>query len=76
MLHIEVSSTLPSLLCGSCEEILGTKDSTPTDDEVVMLLRMDFALYERSMQGGVFFVVNGSAIPELREKIDQLLSDL
>ena len=76
MLHIEVSSTLPSLLCGSCEEILGTKDSTPTDDEVVMLLRMDFALYERSMQGGVVFVVNGSAIPELREKIDQLLSDL
>lgn len=76
MLHIEVSSTLPSLLCGSCAEILGTKDRTPTDDEVVMLLRMDFALYERSMQGGVVFVVNGSAIPELREKIDQLLSDL
>jgi chemotaxis protein CheC len=76
ILHIDVSSTLPSLLCGSCEEILGTKDSPPTDDEVVMLLRMDFALYERSMQGGVVFVMNGSAIPELREKIDQLLSDL
>jgi len=37
---------------------------------------MDFALYARSMQGGVVFVVNGSAIPELREKIDQFLSDL
>lgn len=76
MLHTEVSSSLPSLLCGSCAEILGNQDSTQTDNEVVMLLRMDFALQERSIQGCVVFVVNGSAIQTLQENIDRFLSHI
>jgi chemotaxis protein CheC len=76
MLHAEVSGSLPSLLCGSCAEILDNQDSTQMDDEVVMLLRMDFALQARSIQGCVVFVVNGSAIQTLQENIDQFLSHI
>lgn len=75
ILHSDVSSSLPSLRCGSCADILGDKDSTQAD-EVVMIVRMDFALHKRSIDGCVVFVVDGNAIQALQENIDQFLSHL
>jgi len=73
ILQSEVSSSLPSLLRGPCETIFGDKNGVQVDHEVVMFLRMDFALHARDMHGCVIFLVDGDAIRMLREHIDQFL---
>jgi len=73
ILQSEVSSSLPSLLRGPCETIFGDKNGVQVDHEVVMFLRMDFALHARDMHGCVVFLVDGDAIRKLREHIDQFL---
>ena len=73
-LQSEVCSSLPSLLRGPCEVIFGDKNGLQVDHEVVMFLRMDFALHARDMQGCVVFLVDSDAMGMLREHIDQLLS--
>jgi len=74
MLQSEVSSSLPSLLRGPCEEVFGDKNGVQVDHEIVMVLLMDFAMHTRDMHGCVVFFVDGEAIRMLREYIDQLLS--
>jgi len=74
MLQSEVSSSLPSLLRGPCEEVFGDKNGVQVDHEIVMVLLMDFAMHTRDMHGCVVFFVDGEAIRMLREHIDQLLS--
>jgi chemotaxis protein CheC len=72
-LQSEVSSSLPSLLRGPCETIFSDKNGVQVDHEVVMFLRMDFALRARDMHGCVVFLVDGDAIRMLREHIDRFL---
>ena len=76
ILQSDVSSSLPSLLRGPCEEVISDKHGAPADDEVVMFLRMDFALHASDMYGCVVFLVDDDAICTLRENIDQFLSHL
>jgi len=73
MLHQEVSSSLPSLWRGACTDILGGQHASDTDD-VVMFLRMDFSLQERSIDGYVMFIIDGNAIAALQASIDEFLS--
>jgi chemotaxis protein CheC len=75
-LQSEVSSSLPSFLRGPCEAIFGDKNGVQVDNEVVMFLRMDFALHARDMHGCVVFLVDSAAMGMLREHIDQLLSHI
>ena len=75
-LQSEVSSSLPSLLRGPWEVIFGDKHGVQVDNEVVMLLRMDFALHASDMHGCVVFLVDSDAMCMLREHIDQLLSHI
>ena len=75
-LQSEVSGSLPSLLRGPCEVIFGDKNGVQVDHEVVMFLRMDFALHTRDMQGCVVFLVDSDAMGMLRKHIDQVLSRL
>jgi chemotaxis protein CheC len=75
-LQSEVSSSLPSLLHGLCEEVFGEKNGVQVDHELVMLLLMDFAMHARDMHGCVVFFIDGAAIRRLREHIDDLLSHI
>jgi chemotaxis protein CheC len=72
LLHSEVSGSLPVLLSGSCEDILGKAGALPADEQV-MVLRMDFTLHERWIKGCVVFIIDGNAMDALQESIDQLL---
>jgi hypothetical protein len=63
-------------LRGSCEAIFGEKHGVQVDHEMVMFLRMDFALHARDMHGCVVFLVDSDAMHRLREHIDQLLSHI
>jgi len=76
ILQSEVSSSLPSFLRGPCEAIFGDKHGVQVDNEIVMFLRMDFALHTRDMHGCVVFLVDGDAMRLLREHVDQLLSHI
>lgn len=74
ILNSPVSGSLPILLQGSYEDIFENKVGLLPEDEVVMVLRMDFSLHERSMNGCVVFIVDGNGIDALRESIDRLLN--
>ena len=76
ILQSQVSSSLPSFLRGPCEAIFGDKHGGQGNNEIIMFLRMDFALHARDMHGCVVFLVDGDAMCILREHIDQLLSHI
>lgn len=76
MLQCEVSSSLPSLLRGTCEDIIGAPSRTPAEQEVVMFLRMDFALRQQSIYGCVMFVIDGNAITAIQQSLEQFLGHL
>jgi len=76
ILQSQVSSSLPSFLRGPCEAIFGDKHGVQGNNEIIMFLRMDFALHASDMHGCVVFLVDGDAMGMLREHIDQLLSHI
>ncbi|MGE3539885.1 MAG: chemotaxis protein CheC [Candidatus Tectimicrobiota bacterium] len=76
MLQSEVCSSLPVLLCGSCEEILDGGSTALASEEAVMLLRMGFALQQQAMQGCVVFIVDHHALVAIQSSVDHFLSHI
>src|SRR5262249_28424876 len=56
--------------------LCAVRNGVQVDHEIVMFLRMDFALHARDMHGCVVFLVDSEAMCMLREHIDQLLSPI
>jgi len=75
MLHYEVTSHLPIFITGTATEVLENDNShsSPLDD-VVMFLRMDFALRSKDISGYVAFILEIPSIAQFKLRIDQYLS--
>jgi chemotaxis protein CheC len=71
ILSHEVLSGLPTFLSGSALDVL---DACITQsDEIVMFLRMDFALQTKDINGYVAFVLNTSSIRRFKTSVDKYL---
>lgn len=71
ILSHEVLSGLPTFLSGSALDVL---DACITQsNEIVMFLRMDFALQTKDINGYVAFVLNASSIKRFKTSVDKYL---
>lgn len=75
MLHYEVTSHLPIFITGTATEVLENDNvHTAQLDDVVMFLRMDFALRSKDISGYVAFILEIPSIAQFKLRIDQYLS--
>lgn len=75
MLHYEVTSHLPIFITGTATEVLENDNAySPQQDDVVMFLRMDFALRSKDISGYVAFILEIPSIAQFKLRIDQYLS--
>lgn len=68
----ELQGSLPSYHVGSSNEILSVNDTSSGD--LVMMLHIDFSLERHDIRGYVAFLLDMSAMLDLRQHIDQYLS--
>lgn len=74
MFQQELQGSLPVVRVGSSQQILNpNKDD---DDPLVMMLRIDFALERQQIQGYLAFILDMSALRDLREQIRRYISRL
>ncbi|QJT83180.1 chemotaxis protein CheC [Kosakonia sp. MUSA4] len=67
MFQKELQGSLPEVRVGTSKEILNPdKDE---NDPIVMMLRIDFALERQQIQGYLAFILDMSALQDLREQI-------
>lgn len=77
MLNYEVTSHLPMFITGTATEVLENEHpqvSISQLDDVVMFLRMDFALRSKDISGYVAFILEIPSIAQFKLRIDQYLS--
>lgn len=75
MLCYEVTSHLPIFITGTATEVLENDNPhTMQLDDVVMFLRMDFALRSKDISGYVAFILEIPSIAQFKLRIDQYLS--
>jgi chemotaxis protein CheC len=75
MLNYEVTSHLPVFITGTATEVLENDNThSPQQDDVVMFLRMDFALRSKDISGYVAFILEIPSIAQFKLRIDQYLS--
>jgi chemotaxis protein CheC len=75
MLHYEVTSHLPIFITGTATEVLENDNPHSVQlDDVVMFLRMDFALRSKDISGYVAFILEIPSIAQFKLRIDQYLS--
>lgn len=70
----ELHGLLPSFQSGSSHDILSS--SNRQDDEMVMMLHINFSLEKHQIHGYVAFLMDMAALHDLRELIDSYLSGL
>lgn len=68
----ELRGSLPEYHVGTSDEILGASGSEP--DSVVLMLHIDFALDKHQIQGYVAFVLDVSALHDLKEQINRYIA--
>ena len=74
MFQKELQGSLPEVRVGTSKEILNPdKDE---NDPIVMMLRIDFALERQQIQGYLAFILDMSALQDLREQIRLYISRL
>lgn len=73
LLH-EITSGLPNFINGTANEILDV--TAAHEDEIVMFLRMDFAIKSQDISGYVAFVLDIPAIERFKVTIDSYLGQL
>lgn len=74
MLSHEVTSHLPVFITGTAIEVLENEANSLLLDDVVMFLRMDFALQSQDISGYVAFILEIPSIEQFKVRIDQYLS--
>lgn len=75
MLNYEVTSHLPIFITGTATEVLENDNvHTTQQDDVVMFLRMDFALRSKDISGYVAFILEIPSIAQFKLRIHQYLS--
>jgi len=70
----ELTSDLPTFMIGTTREILDT--FVHQTDEIIMFLRMDFALPTKNIDGYVAFVLEIPSIVQLKAGIDKYLAGI
>ena len=70
----ELQGSLPSYHVGSCSDILEVSDNSSQD--IVMMLHIDFALEKHEIHGYVAFLLDMSAMMDLRQQIDHYLAGI
>jgi len=70
----ELTSDLPLFVTGTAVEIL--EINTHPKNEVIMLLRMDFALENKDLDGYVVLILDIPSIKQFKSSIDQFLGKL
>ena len=70
----ELEGSLPSYHVGSSSDILNVDERSSND--IVMMLHIDFALEKHEIHGYVAFLLDMSAMLDLRQHIDQYLSGI
>ncbi len=70
----ELEGSLPSYHVGSSSDILNVDEHSSSD--IVMMLHIDFALEKHEIHGYVAFLLDMSAMLDLRQHIDQYLSGI
>ncbi|TYQ13769.1 UNVERIFIED_ORG: chemotaxis protein CheC [Zoogloea ramigera] len=68
----ELRGSLPEYHVGTSDEILGVSGSEP--DSVVLMLHIDFALDKHQILGYVAFVLDISALHDLKEQINRYIA--
>lgn len=68
----ELRGSLPAYHVGTSDEILGV--SAGAGDSVVLMLHIDFALDKHQIQGYVAFVLDVSALHDLKEQINRYIA--
>lgn len=68
----ELRGSLPAYHVGTSDEILGV--SAGEADSVVLMLHIDFALDKHQIQGYVAFVLDVSALHDLKEQINRYIA--
>jgi chemotaxis protein CheC len=68
----ELSGSLPAYHVGTSEEILSASGSPA--DAVVLMLHIDFILETHQIHGYVAFILDLSALHDLREQVDRYLA--
>jgi chemotaxis protein CheC len=68
----ELSGSLPAYHVGTSEQILSA--SGGTGDTVVLMLHIDFILETHQIHGYVAFILDLSALHDLREQVDRYLA--
>lgn len=68
----ELRGSLPEYHVGTSDEILGASGTEP--DSVVLMLHIDFALDKHQIQGYVAFVLDVSALHDLKEQINRYIA--
>ena len=76
LLSSEISSSLPTLMQGTCTEIFTMLQNKYLDDDYVLFLKIDFALPTRALNGYVAFVIDGASTRALQDSVEHLLSAL
>jgi len=74
MFQKELQGSLPVVRVGSSEEILNPEKDK--NDPLVMMLRIDFALERQQIQGYLAFILDMSALCDLREQVRLYISRL
>ncbi|MHA8111680.1 chemotaxis protein CheC [Kosakonia cowanii] len=74
MFQKELQGSLPVVRVGSSEEILNPEKDQ--NDPLVMMLRIDFALERQQIQGYLAFILDMSALCDLREQVRLYISRL
>lgn len=75
ILTTDLTSDLPVFMIGTATEVLEA-DTPRTENEVVMFLRMDFALHTKDIDGYVAFILEVPSVKQFKENIDQYLGKL
>jgi chemotaxis protein CheC len=68
----ELSGSLPVYHVGTSEEIL--KASGGNGDAIVLMLHIDFILEKHQIHGYVAFILDLSALQDLREQVDRYIA--
>lgn len=74
MFEKELEGSLPVFRVGSSEQILNPGQDQ--DDPIVLMLRIDFSLERQQIQGYLAFILDMSALQDLREQISLYIQRL
>lgn len=72
ILTTDLTSDLPIFIIGTATEVLEANTSRK-EDEIVMFLRMDFALHTKDIDGYVAFILEVPSVKQFKDNIDQYL---